>query len=376
MAKNEVPEIRLALFGASASGKTTFLSSYFGNQQRHSFEESFGYHLEAEDISDGNSLLAQYYRMEKGEFPLGTEQFVERSFGLKIGDLPEPSLRITWYDYPGGWWERSPIDASEKQVRVDAFKKLITSDVGVLLIDGMRYQKDGLPYVHHLFDQFRAEARRIVGSLPTEMDPHLTFPKHWILAITKADLFPAEVTAETICKEILAGAEDQIAGIAKAVDSKAFGHQYLLLSAVKGDGTRVADAHRFVGLQLVAPVALLSSISNLAENAGDGTPYGVLKFILERLSALTDVVDQVDDWLPKKAQIITMALKAIGLKELLDNGAKHFRIKQMEAAARGNALEAVGALMIAELGSEEAKKVFFRNQKTGGSPVRRPAGEA
>ena len=126
------PEIRLALFGPSASGKTTFLSSYFGNQQRNSFEENHGYRLEAEDISDGNQLLSRYYKMEGGQFPLGTEQFSEYRFGLKVEGLPEPRLRIVWYDYPGGWWERNPRDDSESQARSKAFSRLITSHVGIL----------------------------------------------------------------------------------------------------------------------------------------------------------------------------------------------------------------------------------------------------
>jgi ABC-type dipeptide/oligopeptide/nickel transport system ATPase component len=102
-----VPEIRLALFGRSGSGKTTLLSSYFGNQQRNSFEESHGYHLEAEDPSVGNQLLSRYYQMEKsGSFPLGTESFLKYTFAFKVHGLTSPSLRIVWYDYPGGWWER------------------------------------------------------------------------------------------------------------------------------------------------------------------------------------------------------------------------------------------------------------------------------
>lgn len=37
-----IPEIRIALFGQSASGKTTLLASCFGNQQRNSFEKEHG----------------------------------------------------------------------------------------------------------------------------------------------------------------------------------------------------------------------------------------------------------------------------------------------------------------------------------------------
>ena len=135
----EVPEIRLAVFGASGSGKTTLLASFFGNQQRNCFEERHGYGLEAEDASDGNRLLARYYSMEKGKFPASTTVFDEYSCGLKVHELTSPSLRVVWYDYPGGWWHSTPQDADELTKRRDAFEKLLTSHVGILLVDGRRY---------------------------------------------------------------------------------------------------------------------------------------------------------------------------------------------------------------------------------------------
>lgn len=363
MTASKVPEIRMALFGQSASGKTTLLSSYFGNQQRNSFEEIHGYRLVADDISVGNQLLARYYRMEKGEFPLGTEQFVEYEFGMKIRDLPESSLRIVWYDYPGGWWERSPKDASEAQARRAALAKLLTCHVGIILIDGMRYQTEGLPYVWQLLDQFTAEARRISDDFAADGQPLSTFPKEWILAVSKADLLPDELTAEAICKNVIAGAADQIAGVGRAVNATSFGHQFLLLSAVQGDGSRVVDAHRYVGLQLVAPVAVLSVLAELLEDADKGTIYGVPTFIMERLAALTELVDGLDDFLPRKYQILTKLLKALDLKSGFDKGAEYFRAKQMAAAKRGKSLEAVAATMQAEFASPEARQAFFRNQR-------------
>ena len=229
---NDVPEIRVALFGQSASGKTTFLASYFGNLQRNSFEEEHGYRLEAEDVSQGNQLLTMYYGMEKGRFPSGTvDEQPEFRFGFKVRGLPKPCLRIVWYDYPGGWWEWTPKDRSEEQARAALFAKLLTSHVGILLIDGMRYQTEGLPYVRQLLDQFKAEARRIVDALDENkesIDPE-TFPRHWILAVSKADTLPLDKTAEVVCKEIVIGAADQLAGVAKAVRATSFGHQFLLL---------------------------------------------------------------------------------------------------------------------------------------------------
>lgn len=359
---NEVPEIRLALFGPSASGKTTFLASYFGNQQRNSFEEARGYRLEATDTSDGNQLLSRYYRMEAGQFPVGTEQFFEYRFGLKVLSLPQPALHVVWYDYPGGWWERTPGDASERAARADALGKLLTSHVGVLLVDGMNYAAFGVPYVRQLLDQFRNEARRIYDDCAAGGAPLEVFPKQWIIAISKADVLPNGTTAEQIAKDIVIGAADQLRGVAKAVKSNSFGAQYLLLSSVRGDGSQVVDAHEFRGLQLLAPVALLSVLAALAENAGKGSMFGALRGLVERLSALVDLLDKLDDFLPPKYQMLTRILEALDLKDGLDQGADYFRRKQAAAAKRGNALNAAAAALRAELASPAAQRDFFKTQ--------------
>ena len=344
------------------AGKTTFLASYFGNLQRNSFEEAHGYRLEAENVSDGNTLLSMYYGMEAGKFPIGTERHAEFRFSLKVHGLPKPGLRIVWYDYPGEWWVDTPKDQSEKQHRSEAFAKLLKSQVGVLLIDAMQYQTDGLPYIRKLFDQFKNEARRIRDEFAPSGRSIDTFPGQWILAISKADLLPQDKTAEAVCKEIVSGAADQLAGVAKAVNSQSFGHQFLLLSAVRGDGTRVVDAHQYVGLQLVAPIALISVLSELADKAGKGSGFGFLRAIVEKLAAAVDLIDKLDDFLPKKYQILTELLKLLGLKEGLHKGADYFREKQASAAKRGKSLEAAAAAMRAELASDDAQKAFYRNQ--------------
>ena len=84
------PEVRIALFGMKGAGKTTLLASYFGNQQRNAFEERHGYRLEAADAAQGSVLLSRYYRLEGGDFPIGTDGFDTLRFGLKVHDLPTP----------------------------------------------------------------------------------------------------------------------------------------------------------------------------------------------------------------------------------------------------------------------------------------------
>jgi hypothetical protein len=187
-------------------------------------------------------------------------------------------------------------------------------------------------------------------------------PKQWIIAISKSDLLPADATAETVCKDIVSGAADQLAGVAKALNSKSFGNQYLLLSSVRGDGGHVINAHEFIGLQLIAPVALVSVLSELAAKASKGTAYGILKSILEGMSVLVDVIDKLDDFLPPKYQMLTVLLKALALKDGIDKGTDYFRDKQVAAAKRGKTLEATAAAFRAELASNAAQRAFFRNQ--------------
>jgi hypothetical protein len=359
----EIPELKLALFGPSASGKTTLLASYFGNLQRNSFEELAGYRLEAENISVGNQLLQRYYNMESdGRFPLGTDQFAEYRFDLKIRDLPNPGLRVTWYDYPGGWWERAPEDASEEFARREAIAKLLTSHVGVILIDGQRYVAEGINYVRHTLDQFRSEIRRISDFYASEGQPLTEFPNQWIIAISKADLLPVGTTAEAICKTIVGGAADQLAGTGAALGAKAFGHQFLLLSSVQGDGARVIDAHRYMGLQLIAPVAFLSVLTELADKADKGTVWEVLTVVVKKLSALTELVDLADDFLPAKYQVLTRLIKALDIKDALDKSSEWLREKQLAASKRGKLLLAVNYAMLAELKSDLARPAFYRNQ--------------
>ncbi len=357
-----VPEIRFALFGPSGSGKTTLLSSYFGNQQRNNFEESHGYRLEAEDTSDGNQLLSRYYEMEKGKFPLGTESFSEYDFVFKVHGLTRPSLRIVWYDYPGGWWEKTPGDDEEHNARKQALEKLLKSHVGILLIDGSMYLSNGLSYVRHLFDQFRNEARKIADEFAEAGQPIDALPQQWIIAISKADVLPDGTTAEAVCKDIVAGANDQLAGFAKVFNSRAFGSQYLLLSSVRGDGNRVLNAHAYLGLPLIAPIGLLSVLDELAKRASKGQGYGTLRAIFKRLAALVSFIDRLDDFLPPKYQVLTQLLKALALQEGLDKGVDYFRDKQQQAAEKGQHLAAAVAAMKAELSTDEAQQVYFRNQ--------------
>lgn len=358
------PEVRIALFGMKGAGKTTLLASYFGNQQRNAFEERHGYRLEAADAAQGSVLLSRYYRLEGGDFPIGTDGFDTLRFGLKVHELPLPSLDVVWYDYPGGWWETAPSDEAERDARRQALQQLLESHAAILLIDSERYLKDGIVYVRTLLDQFRAEIRRIVNEL-SALGKAPDFPEQWLIAFSKADLLPEHTTALTLAEALREGAADQLSGVHKAVGgSSSFGQEFLLLSAVRGDGRRVVDAHQSLGLTTIAPLVLLGALSRVAEKTGRGRAWGTLATALDLMRGLTEAIDKVDDFLPPKYRVLTVLIKALRTKEGLSVSADKLRERQKSAAKRGKALDAAAYALRAELSSPETQRAYFKTRLT------------
>jgi GTPase SAR1 family protein len=360
------PEVRIALFGMKGAGKTTLLASFFGNQQRNAFEERHGYRLEAADAAQGSLLLSRYYRLEGGDFPIGTDGFDTLRFGLKVHELPTPSLDVVWYDYPGGWWETAPSDEAERDARRKALERLLDSHAAILLIDTERYLAEGLTYVRSLLDQFRAEIRRIVNELSALGKPP-DFPEQWLIAFSKADLLPERTTALSLAQELSEGAADQLLGVRKAVGAgSTFGEEYLLLSAVRGDGRRVVDAHQSLGLTTIAPLVLLGALSRVVEKTGRGRIWGTLATALDVMRGLTEAVDKLDDLLPGKYRVLTVLIKALKTKEGLASGAVKLRERQRIAAHRGKALDAAAYALKAELASPETERAYFKTRFTDG----------
>jgi hypothetical protein len=144
--------------------------------------------------------------------------------------------------------------------------------------------------------------------------------------------------------------------------SATFGQEFLLLSAVKGDGRRVLDAHETLGLTAIAPIVLLGALSQVAEKTGRGRVWGTLATTLEVLRSISDAIDKLDDILPARYRVLTVLLKALRTKEGLSVGADKLREKQKSAANRGKALDAAAYALRAELSSPETERAYFKTR--------------
>ncbi len=74
------------------------------------------------------------------------------------------------------------------------------------------------------------------------------------------------------------------------------------------------------------------------------------------------VIDKIDDFLPKKYQLISHLIKSMQIHEGLDKGEDFFRKKRASAAQKGEKTDAAVAAMKVELISNAAQHAFYRKQ--------------
>jgi len=281
-ATSRVREQHVAVFGASGSGKTVLVSSFFGAAQEQTFLGKSLFRLVADDTGQGNRLRQNYLGMKNGARAPEPTRFTATSYsfalkstaprgiqGARSGLFDE--LRLVWHDYPGEWFEEEPSSAEEARRRLDAFRGLLRSDVAVILVDGQKlldYAGEEEKYLKSMLWGLRDGLLRLKDDLLDDGAPLIRFPRIWILALSKADLHPdldvhgfQDLVIEKAAGDV-ASLHDVLRDMVELPEALSLGEDFMLLSSARFETGRIEVTER-VGLDLLLPVACLLPLERL-----------------------------------------------------------------------------------------------------------------
>jgi len=273
-------EQRIAVFGESGSGKTVLASAFYGPRQERSSSNDL-WDLVADDPGQGNRLYQNYLGMkDRATVPVLTKfAGTTYSFSVKLKPggtakekrRPFDILRLAWHDYPGEWFHESPSSEEEANRRVDTFRKLLRSDVALLLVDGQKlldYKDEEERYLKSLFTNFRQGLLRLREDLLDGEDRLVEFPRIWIIALSKADLFDGDVDSfrDLViwnAAEHINDLRETLRGFVKAPEALSLGEDFMRLSSAKFELSSAGrepveiDVSKRFGVDLILPVASL-----------------------------------------------------------------------------------------------------------------------
>lgn len=270
---------QIAVFGQSGSGKTVLASSFYGLVTSRDFEESHVIRMTADDPSQGQRLRANFLGMrDDGEPPMRTLKGTSYTFSVSLkngGDQkietkkPFTAMQMVWHDYPGEWFEQSASGPTEEERRLETFQNLLGSDLALVLIDGERlreYDGEEERYLKDWLAALRQGLARMKPHLVVEGKKLVQFPRIWMIALSKADLFPDRDVdwfrdlVERKAYDELAQLRETLGEIVEGSDALAVGEDFVLLSSARFEPGKI-DVDDRKGIDLILPLAALFPVN-------------------------------------------------------------------------------------------------------------------
>lgn len=280
----KVQEQHIAVFGEAGSGKTVLVSAFFGAAEDSAYGNDL-WDLVAGDAGQGHRLLANYLGMKKDAMVPPATQFAATDYRFSVrlksapkGNQPFDELCLVWHDYPGEWFTEDPSGEEERSRRASTFQALVRSDVAFLLVDGQKlidYKGEEERYLRSLLGNFRQEILRQKELLDSDGKRLVEFPRIWVVALSKADLFP-DWTVNDFRELMIVKAADQIDQLRKTLTdmvdtpkAMSVAEDFVLLSSAKfklsAAGPVEIDVSERKGLDLILPIACLLPLQRRVE---------------------------------------------------------------------------------------------------------------
>ena len=240
--------------------------------QDSSFMKSSNLRLVADDIGQGSALLKNYLDMRDSSVRPEPTRFKNFSYPFSIhlrdrrlgrSNNQEERLKITWHDYPGEWFEQEVSGPEEGQRRIETFRSLLGSQVGLLLVDAQRLADNSGEeerYLKSLFGNFRNALLNLKSGILTDGKRLTKFPRIWAIALSKADLLP-DMDVTNFRDLLIKKAHEEITALREVLgefcesnEALSFGEDFVLLSSARFEPSRI-QVDENLGLDLLLPIA-------------------------------------------------------------------------------------------------------------------------